>query len=50
MNYFTQLLAPGEIQGADGLGMTSVNAHLNAGQAFGIEFLITFVLIWVSKN
>jgi hypothetical protein len=40
-------LAPEDVRGAAGLGMTSVNEHLSVGQAFGIEFLITFVLIWV---
>jgi len=46
--------------GASGLGMTTINENLNVGQAFGIEFLITFVLIlvklykkdclWIIKN
>ncbi|TRY61335.1 hypothetical protein TCAL_12967 [Tigriopus californicus] len=35
------------IRGYGGLGMTSVNPKISAGQAFGIEFLITFVLILV---
>ena len=45
-----QILAPEDVRGAAGLGMTSVNEHLNVGQAFGIEFLITFVLIWVKLS
>lgn len=35
------------VRGVDGLGMTTVNPNISAGQAFGIEFLITFVLILV---
>jgi MIP family channel proteins len=36
-----------DIRGYTGLGMTTVNPNLNAGQAFGVEFLITFVLVLV---
>eukprot|EP00095_Tigriopus_kingsejongensis_P002445 maker-scaffold380_size190731-snap-gene-0.43 protein:Tk02445 transcript:maker-scaffold380_size190731-snap-gene-0.43-mRNA-1 annotation:"aquaporin" len=35
------------IRGYGGLGMTTVNPSISAGQAFGIEFLITFILILV---
>lgn len=42
-----KLLAPEDVRGAAGLGMTSLNEHLNVGQAFGIEFLITMVLVLV---
>lgn len=38
----------GTARGADGLGMTKVSTELiNAGQGFGIEFFITFILVLV---
>jgi hypothetical protein len=30
--------------------MTSVNDLVSVGQAFGIEFLISFVLVWVTAQ
>ena len=40
-----QALTPAGIQGS--LGMTQVNPELTAVQGFGIEVLITFVLVFV---
>ena len=40
-----QALTPEQIQGA--LGMTQVNPLLTAAQGFGVEVLITFVLVFV---
>ncbi len=34
-----------DIRGHTGLGMTTVNPSITVGQAFGVEFLITFVLV-----
>ena len=33
--------------GVDGLGCTTVNAAIGPGQAFGVEFMITLVLVLV---
>merc|ERR1712004_282869 len=35
------------VRGRDGLGTTTVNPALTSGQAFGVEFLITMVLVLV---
>ena len=35
------------LRGHSGLGMTTVNPEINVGQAFGVEFFITFVLLMV---
>lgn len=41
------VLAPENMRGADGLGKTALGEGVTAGQGFGIEFLITFVLVMV---
>jgi len=40
-------VVPATVRGRDGLGTTTVNPALTSGQAFGVEFLITMVLVLV---
>lgn len=43
-----RLLVPvGSVRGAEGLGCTGVSEAIGSGQAFGIEFLVTMVLVLV---
>ena len=42
-----QVISPENIQGAKGLGNTSLREGLSGGQGVAIEFLITFVLVMV---
>ena len=41
------MFTPKDFQGAGGLGNTGLGAGVSAGQGFGIEFFITFVLVTV---
>jgi len=38
---------PVTVRGAPGLGCTGVNPKISVGQAFGVEFMITFLLVLV---
>jgi len=40
-------VVPEGVRGRDGLGTTTVNPSVSAGQAFGIEFLISMILVLV---
>jgi len=40
-------VVPDEVRGRAGLGTTTINPNLTAAQGFGIEFLITMVLVLV---
>ena len=42
-----QVISPDNIQGANGLGNTSLSEGISEGQGVAIEFLITFVLVMV---
>jgi hypothetical protein len=45
-----QALIPVGVRGSDGLGTTSLgDGDVSVGHGFGIEFMITFVLVWVSR-
>lgn len=38
---------PSDVRGVSGLGITSLNPNITEGQGFGIEFLITMILVLV---
>merc|ERR1719481_501142 len=40
-------LLPSSVRGVSGLGVTSLNEETSIGQAFGIEFLISLILVLV---
>ena len=45
VRYFVFSVTPSTFHG--NLGVTSINASLNVGQGFGVEVILTFVLVFV---